>query len=243
MEKVKYVYIPIGGIGERLKAEIPELTYSSKCFLTFRNKSLLMRIVEECKEYCSEIVIVYCYEQQYQDAYGLLGNNYQGMRVHYVKNDGTDPYVCMPKDGDCLAIMGDSYVCPEVFDKFMDYIAKDRILSFLKLYSSKINQSIGFYKCNGDYIYDWSSSEAKGYEYFEIGQLLYFPEEIVEDAIVQCKKTDALAMLRYFIKKLDKVGCYELPCYNINNKVEYDTVAEILSSEGGIDGICCNGNF
>lgn len=218
MEKqIKYAYIPIGGVGKRLKDEIPALDYSSKCFLEFQNISLLERIALSCLEYCSQFVIVYCNEEQYRDAYKILSDSFQGHAVKYVKNQSLDPYVCMPEDGDCLAVMGDSYVPINSFRKFVEQVFEDRRLTFLRLYPQKANQPIGYYFRKENRIFAWSTDKNSGYEHFEIGQLLYFPREIVKEAVHQCNQTNPLVMLRNFINRMDYVSCLDLECYNINN--------------------------
>lgn len=232
MKKIKYLYIPIGGTGKRLRAERSDLMYASKCFLVFHNKSLLIRIIENCKEYCCEVVVVYCTEEQYTDAFSTLGNYIYGMKVRYIENKFKDPYACMLTDGDNLAVMGDSYMRPQDMAFFFEHLEKNPILTFLRFDSNEINQDFAYYKYDGEYIYDWSKDELVGYEHFEIGQILYFPQEIVGQVVDLCLKKDALFMLRKMIEKLSKVVCLKLPCTNINNKNDYLYVEELLSGDG-----------
>lgn len=234
MKKIKYLYIPIGGIGARLKKDRPDLTYSSKCFLTFQGKSLLIRIIENCRDFCTEIIIVFCNETQYQDAYDLLGNSIFNMKVQYIKNIYNDPYLHMPTNGDCIAVMGDSYIPCNTWVHFFNRISEESVLSFLRFVPKNPNQDYACYKCSGDYITDWSHLNLEDYEYFEIGQLLYFPMELIPEALDICLHNDALYMLRHFINKTHKVRCLSLPCFNINNGEDYDLVsAQLVSAEGG----------
>lgn len=220
-------------MGSRLKKDCPDLIYSSKCFLIFQGKSLLLRLIENCCDFCSDIVIVYCTEKQYQDANNLLGSCIFNMKVHYVKNLYNDPYLCMPTDGDCIAAMGDSYIPHNTWMHFFNSISEESVLSFLRFNPEKPNQDYAYYKCSGDYIIDWSNLALEHYEHFEIGQLLYFPMELIPEALDICLHNDALYMLRHFIKKTHKVRCLSLPCFNINSGKDYNFVSYRLASDEG----------
>lgn len=228
MQKIKYLYIPIGGIGSRLKKDKNNLVYSSKCFLKFNGKNLLERIIENCKEYCEEIIIVYCIDEQYKDAYEMLGDCFAGMKVHYKRNYFSDPYVAMDSNGDCLAYMGDSYMVKEHFNAFINHVMADPILSFLRLDPKVINQKCTYYHYDGEYIDKLSYTPQTDFEHFEIGQLIYFPKEIVSEAVDLCLESDPLMMLHTFIGVNSRTCCMKLPCYNINDGKDYDMVARII---------------
>ena len=228
MKKIKYLYIPIGGIGSRLKKDKKELVYSSKCFLSFHGKTLLMRIIENCKDYCQEVVINYCTEEQFKDAYELLGRCVFDMKVQYKNVNQPDPYSGMEKDGDCLAYMGDSYIKKEHLEGFLNHVIKQPVLSFIRLNPKVANQKRTYYHYDGEYIDQLSYVEKQGYEHFEIGQLIYFPKKIIPKAIEICLESDPLNMLHTFIQSGIKTCCLELPCYNINSGEDYDLVSSII---------------
>lgn len=52
------------------------------------------------------------------DAYKLLADNIFDMKVHYEWNGLHAPYVCMEKDRDGLAYVGDSYMEKKYVDIF-----------------------------------------------------------------------------------------------------------------------------
>ena len=228
MKKIKYLYIPIGGTGKRLHADEPSLEYSSKCFLSFNQKTLLQRILENCTEFVEEIVITYCLEQQGEHAKEFFSHHPVSRPVHLVHDPFIGPYVCIPPSGDCLAVMGDSFVPKQTWNAMFHHVFSDPCLTFLRFDPPMPNQDFAYYRLDGDYITDWSHHKSQGYTHFEIGQLIYFPEITTKDVAKLCAKTDALTVLRSFIKSLPRTKCLDLPCYNINTGKDYQCVKQLI---------------
>ena len=235
MKKIKYLYIPIGGTGRRLHIDCPHLEYSSKCFLSFNGKTLLQRIIEQCEVAVEEIMLIYCSDSQRKDAEEYFRSHPISLPVHLIYNADADPYSSMPPIGDCLAVMGDSFVPTETWKGIFNSIASDPCLTFLRFFPKTQNQDFAYYHLKGNDLLDWSHDRLDGYTHFEIGQLLYFPPGTAGEAVRLCMESDALTMLRFFIRSPRRVKCLALPCYNINTGADYVRVSALILNSNSED--------
>ncbi len=234
--KIKYLYLPVGGTGERLKRDRPALQYASKCFLTFDGEPLLQRILDGCLSHVEEIVVVYCTEAQRNQLERFFADAELSLTVHLLRNPAdADPYSLIPTDGDVLAVMGDSYVPKETLTAFLESIHRDPCLTFLRFFSDRVNQPTAYYRLKGDCITDWSPSAQEGYSHFEIGQILYFPKACTRDLGDRCRQKQAIHALREMIRTSPYARCLLLPCYNINTGEEYDKVMRLARMRTGED--------
>lgn len=214
------IYIPIGGIGSRLRNGLKTFTLPSKCFIEDNGITLLELIVARTSFIASAYYVVYCYDEQYTASYNLLGNSYQGIPVIYVRNSSTNPYACLPTDGNCLAVMGDTFAPESTFREIVSYGERENKIAVLRLEPEIRSQPKFYYLHQNNLVIDYSQKIKTGYESFDIGQVLYFPNTLVKDCLEKAVTIDPISMLHDYIKT-SGIVCLDLPCININTVEDF----------------------
>ncbi|MBR6504155.1 MAG: hypothetical protein IKT41_00240 [Clostridia bacterium] len=217
------IYIPIGGVGSRLRKGLKTFSLPSKCFIEYNNSTLLESIVARTAFVARKYHIIYCHKEQYDMSYKLLGDFYQGIPIVYVHNSSSNPYACLPVDEGCLAVMGDTFAPEDTFKTIVSVAEQEGKIVVLKLEPEIRSQPNCYYLLHNSHLIDYSKEKKDEYKIFDIGQVLYFPKSLIVECLEKAITIDPLSMLHYYIKTTG-IMCLDLNCININTVEDFQRV-------------------
>lgn len=217
------IYIPIGGVGSRLRKGLKTFSLPSKCFIEYNNSTLLESIVARTAFVAKKYHIIYCHKEQYNMSYELLGDSYRGIPIVYVHNSSTNPYACLPVDESCLAVMGDTFAPKDTFKTIVSVAEQEGKITVLKLEPEIRSQPNFYYLLQDTHLVDYSKEKKDEYKNFDIGQVLYFPKTQIKECLEKAVTIDPLSMLHYYIRTTG-IMCLDLSCININTVEDFQRV-------------------
>lgn len=225
------LYIPIGGVGSRLRVGLKEVEFSSKTFLVYRGRTLLERILKQFGNFCDNIQIVYCTERQLYDAQSVVKRVNPLLPISFVYNASSDPLAMLPETGDVLVVMGDTLVPEETVRYYIEFIKSHNKPTVMKMYHEGPDDA--YYHFETNRICDYSFEYKEQYEQCEIGQLIFLPKKYNIYAREVIKSSNTLTLMRKLIK--DDIMLYvDKECININTYLDYSKMESLVDE----DSIC-----